>query len=51
MTTVASFDAVGAVLVVAILITPASAAYLWTDRLLVMMGLSGAFGVVSVSRL
>ncbi len=47
VTTVASFDAVGAILVVAMLITPASAAYLWTDRLSVMMGLSGAFGVVS----
>ncbi|MDF2938278.1 MAG: hypothetical protein K0Q90_3651 [Paenibacillaceae bacterium] len=47
VTTVASFDAVGAILVVALLITPASAAYLWTDRLSVMMVLSGAFGVIS----
>jgi manganese/zinc/iron transport system permease protein len=47
VTTVASFDAVGAILVVAMLIAPASAAYLWTDRLSVMMGLSGVFGVVS----
>lgn len=47
ITTVASFDAVGAIMVVAMLITPAAAAYLWTDRLLVMMGLSGLFGVLS----
>ena len=37
MTAVAAFDAVGAVMVVAMLITPAAAAYLWTDRLSVMM--------------
>ncbi|MFB5677819.1 metal ABC transporter permease [Paenibacillus terreus] len=47
ITTVAAFDAVGAIMVVAMLITPAAAAYLWTDRLLVMMGLSGLFGVLS----
>ncbi|MEO3944129.1 metal ABC transporter permease [Gorillibacterium sp. CAU 1737] len=47
VTTVASFDAVGAIMVVAMLITPASAAYLWTDRLSVMLLLSGAFGVLS----
>lgn len=44
---VASFDAVGAILVIAMLITPASSAYMWTDRLLVMMGLSVLFGVSS----
>ncbi|WP_217587650.1 metal ABC transporter permease [Lentibacillus saliphilus] len=47
ITTVASFDAVGAIMVVAMLITPAAAAYLWTDRLSVMLVLSGAFGVIS----
>jgi len=47
VTTVASFDAVGAILVVAMLITPAASAYLWTDRLSVMMGLSGLIGVLS----
>lgn len=47
ITTVASFDAVGAIMVVAMLITPAAAAYLWTDRLLVMLVLSGIFGIAS----
>src|SRR5699024_8852561 len=47
VTTVSSFDAVGAILVVAMLITPAAAAYLWTDKLLVMLFLSGGFGVLS----
>lgn len=47
ITTVASFDAVGAIMVVAMLITPASAAYLWTDRLSIMLVLSALFGVLS----
>jgi len=47
ITTVASFDAVGAILVVAMLITPAATAYLWTDRLFVMLLLSCTFGVLS----
>ena len=47
VTAVASFDAVGAVMVVAMLVTPAAAAYLWTDRLSAMMALSSAFGVLS----
>lgn len=47
MTTVAAFDAVGAIMVVAMLITPAASAYLWTDKLLVMLGLSAGFGVLS----
>jgi manganese/zinc/iron transport system permease protein len=46
-TAVASFDAVGAILVVAMLITPAASAYLWTDRLPVMMALSSSFGVLA----
>lgn len=47
ITTVASFDAVGAIMVVAMLITPAASAYLWTDKLSVMLVLSSSFGVVS----
>ncbi|MCM3400066.1 metal ABC transporter permease [Oceanobacillus profundus] len=47
VTTVASFDAVGAIMVVAMLITPAASAYLWTDKLSFMLVLSGSFGVVS----
>lgn len=47
VTTVAAFDAVGAIMVVAMLITPAASAYLWTDRLSVMILLSGGFGVIS----
>lgn len=47
VTTVASFDAVGAIMVVAMLIAPAAAAYLWTDRLSTMLILSAIFGVVS----
>src|SRR5690625_3177385 len=47
VTTVASFDAVGAIMVVAMLITPAASAYLWTDRLSVMLVLSSLFGVLS----
>src|SRR5690606_31412336 len=47
VTTVASFDAVGAIMVVAMLITPASAAYLWTDRLSIMLIISAVIGVIS----
>lgn len=47
VTTVASFDAVGAIMVVAMLIAPAAAAYLWTDRLSTMLILSAIFGVIS----
>lgn len=47
ITTVASFDAVGAIMVVAMLITPAASAYLWTDRLYMMLVISGLFGVAS----
>ncbi|MBN6206060.1 metal ABC transporter permease [Ralstonia pickettii] len=45
VTTVASFDAVGAIMVVAMLITPAASAYLWTDKLFLMIILSGSFGM------
>ena len=42
VTAVGSFDAVGAILVVALMIAPPSAAYLLTDRLPAMIGLSVA---------
>jgi len=47
VTTVASFDAVGAIMVVAMLITPAASAYLWSDKLVVMLLLSSLFGIIS----
>lgn len=47
ITTVAAFDAVGAIMVVAMLIVPAASAYLWTDRLFIMLILSAFFGVLS----
>lgn len=47
ITTVASFDAVGAIMVVAMLITPAASAYLWTDKLSVMLVISALFGILS----
>ncbi|SER45536.1 manganese/zinc/iron transport system permease protein [Gracilibacillus ureilyticus] len=47
VTTVAAFDAVGAIMVVAMLITPAAAAYLWTDKLSIMLVISGSFGIIS----
>jgi ABC-type Mn2+/Zn2+ transport system permease subunit/Mn-dependent DtxR family transcriptional regulator len=47
LTVVASLKTVGLVLVVAMLITPASTAYLLTDRFGRMLGISAAIGVVS----
>jgi len=47
ITTVASFDSVGAILVVAMLIVPASTAYLLTDKLLHMLFISAGIGVIS----
>ncbi|MDQ0231115.1 metal ABC transporter permease [Metabacillus malikii] len=47
ITTVASFDSVGAILVVAMLIVPASTAYLLTDKLLSMLFISAGIGVIS----
>ncbi|KAB7671845.1 metal ABC transporter permease [Bacillus sp. B1-b2] len=47
LTTVAAFDAVGAIMVVAMLITPAASAYLWTNRLSWMFVISSIFGVMS----
>jgi len=47
LTTVASFEAVGSILVIAMLIVPPAAAYLLTDRLSVMIALSLAIGAAS----
>ncbi|WP_226579771.1 metal ABC transporter permease [Halobacillus litoralis] len=47
MVTVASLQTVGIVLVVAMLITPAAAAYLLTERLSIMIFLSAGIGVTS----
>jgi manganese/zinc/iron transport system permease protein len=47
VTAVAAFDAVGSILVVALMIGPPAAAYLLTDRLDRMIGLSVLLGVVS----
>lgn len=47
VTTVGAFDAVGAILVVALMIAPAAIAYLLTNNLKEMLLLSVLFGVVS----
>ncbi|NMH71531.1 metal ABC transporter permease [Bacillus sp. RO2] len=47
LTTVASFDSVGAILVVAMLIAPGASAYLLTDKLSIMLLLSAGIGVAS----
>ncbi|HEV2820501.1 MAG TPA: metal ABC transporter permease [Solirubrobacteraceae bacterium] len=47
ITAVISFESVGAILVVALLIVPAAAAHLLTDRLTAMIGLTVAIGWVS----
>jgi manganese/zinc/iron transport system permease protein len=47
VTTVASFEAVGSILVVAMLIVPASTAYLLSDRLVIMVVLSVLIGVAA----
>jgi manganese transport system permease protein len=47
MVTVASLQTVGIVLVVAMLITPAAAAYLLTERLWMMIFISAGIGVIS----
>jgi manganese/zinc/iron transport system permease protein len=49
MTTVASFEIVGAILVVAMLVAPAATAYLLTDRLGRMIALAAVFGVASAA--
>ncbi|NNE71717.1 MAG: metal ABC transporter permease [Rhodothermales bacterium] len=47
VTAVGAFDAVGSILVVALMVGPPSAAYLLTDRLSVMLALSAVIGAVS----
>lgn len=47
VTAVGAFDAVGSILVVALMIGPPTAAYLLTDRLPWMIGLSALLGVLS----
>ncbi len=47
VTAVGAFDAVGSILVVALMIIPATTAYLLTDNLKLMMGLAVLFGAVS----
>jgi len=47
ITAVGAFDAVGSILVVALMIAPPSAAYLLTDRLSRMISISAGVGVTS----
>jgi manganese/zinc/iron transport system permease protein len=47
LTTVASFEAVGAILAVALLVTPGSTARLWTDRMPIMLLLAAAHATIS----
>ena len=47
VTAVGAFDAVGSILVVALMIGPPAAAYLLTDRLGTMIGLSMGLGILS----
>jgi manganese/zinc/iron transport system permease protein len=47
VTAVGAFDAVGSILVVALMIAPPAAAYLLTDRLPHMIGLSALIGIAS----
>lgn len=47
LTAVGAFDAVGSILVVALMVTPAATAYLLTDDLRVMLGLSVGIGTGS----
>jgi manganese/zinc/iron transport system permease protein len=47
MTTVAAFEAVGAILVIALIIVPAATAHLLADRLHTMIGVAVAHGILS----
>jgi ABC-type Mn2+/Zn2+ transport system permease subunit/Mn-dependent DtxR family transcriptional regulator len=47
LTVVASFEAVGAILAVALLIMPGATARLWTDRMPAMLWFAGGHGIVS----
>ena len=45
--TVIGLQAVGLILIIALLIVPAAAARFWTERLLVMLGIAGFLGAIS----
>jgi len=47
ITAVGAFDAVGSILVIALMIAPPAAAYLLTDRLVALLGLSSLIGILS----
>jgi len=47
VTTVASFESVGAILVVALMVAPAATAYLLTDNFKVMLMLSALIGIIA----
>lgn len=47
ITVVGAFESVGAILVVAMLIVPPATAYLWTERLSVMLALAVSLGIFS----
>ena len=47
LTVVASFEAVGAILAVALLVMPGATARLWTDRMPTMLALAAVHGVIS----
>ncbi|WP_262315770.1 metal ABC transporter permease [Lacticaseibacillus parakribbianus] len=49
LVTVSSLQTVGIILVVAMLITPAATAFLWTDRLHVMLVLAAVIGAVAAT--
>ncbi|MGV3539506.1 MAG: metal ABC transporter permease [Rufibacter sp.] len=49
LTTVAAFESVGAILVVALMVGPPATAYLLTDNLKVMLVLSSALGIVAAA--
>ena len=49
ITAVGAFDAVGSILVVALMVGPAASAYLITDRLSHLIGLSVGIGIVSAA--
>jgi manganese/zinc/iron transport system permease protein len=49
LTTVISFESVGAILVVALLVVPPATAYLFTHKLKSMLWLTVLFGVISAA--
>ena len=49
VTTVAAFEAVGSIIVIAMLIVPAATAHLLTDRLWMMVALSALFAIASAA--